>query len=78
MSVIEKFNAISEFIESLPTDDKTALLDSIISRIADEESRAKAAEKNLQDQIDNIQTNVKDVWRFGDEFPIIFSGTKEV
>lgn len=78
MSVIEKFNAISEFLESLPTDDKTALLDSIISRIAGEESRAKAAEKNLQDQIDNIQTNVKDTWRFGDKFPIIFSGTKEV
>lgn len=78
MSIIEKFNAISEFLESLPTDDKTALLDSIISRITDEESRAKAAEKNLQDQIDNIQTNVKDVWRFGNEFPIIFSGTKEV
>lgn len=75
MSVIEKFNAISEFLESLPTDDKTALLDSIISRIAGEESRAKAAEKNLQDQIDNIQAGVQDIWRFGDKFPIVFSST---
>lgn len=59
--VINKFNTISDFINSLNSDNQDSLLESIINIITQEKTRAQESENNLQKQINSLQSTIQNL-----------------
>lgn len=60
IAIIEKFNRIAEFLEQIKSSEEgQEILDNIIEILNDEKNRAQSVEKNLQSQINKLNTLVQ-------------------
>lgn len=58
---IDKFNAISEFISSLNSEDQDSLLASIIDKVLEEKNRAEEQEDQLKNQISILLNEIQNL-----------------